>query len=142
MVLRSIGKPAHVRTIKKELQDMFPATSHMSEHNVRSALGNGEPELFRRVGRGTFGLAEWGLPSASNSVDLARQILESEIRWMSLQELTVRMKRMGWQYQAKSIGRALDSEDRRPNRIIRRVGDSQTACYGIAGWVFHESRVA
>ena len=63
MVLQSIGKPAHFRTIKKELQDMFPETSNMSEHNVLSALGNREPELFRRVGRGTFGLAEWDCPS-------------------------------------------------------------------------------
>ena len=139
MVLRSIGKPAHFRTIKKGLQDMFPATGNMSEHNVLSALGNREPELFRRVGRGTFGLAEWGLPFASNSLDLARQILESEMRWMCLRELTLRMKKIGWQYQAKSIGTALDLEDQRPNRIIRRVRDSRTVRYGIASWVCHES---
>ena len=134
MVLRSIGKPAHFRTIKKELQDMFPETSIASEHNVLSALGNKEPELFRRVGRGTFGLAEWGLPFASDSLDLARQILESEMRWMSPQELTLRMKRMGWQYQERSIGRALALEDRRPSRIIRCVRNSRTVRYGIASW--------
>ena len=139
IVLRSIAKPAHFKTIRKRLQDMYPETSDMSERHVHAVLGNGEPEVFRRVGLGTFGLAAWGLPFASDSADLARQILESEMRWMSPQELTLRMKTMGWQYHAKGIGRALDLEDKRPNRIIRRVRDSRTVRYGIASWVFHES---
>ena len=41
MVLRSIGKPAHFRTIKKELQDLFPETSVASEHNVSVHSGIG-----------------------------------------------------------------------------------------------------
>ena len=58
-VLREIGTPAHFTQIAKKQNEMFPERQ-LKPHHISSRLV--ENALFRWVDRGTYGLAEWGLP--------------------------------------------------------------------------------
>lgn len=57
-VLREIGVPAHFTLITEKINDRFPGRI-LRPHHVHQHLMN---PLFRWVDRGTYGLAEWGLP--------------------------------------------------------------------------------
>ena len=69
-VLRRLGSPTHFTAIAAGIRDQFLDRGHVSDHSVHVILSDREPEIFRRVARGTYGLAEWGLPAASDSVNL------------------------------------------------------------------------
>jgi hypothetical protein len=133
-VLRQIGKPAHFRAVATLMRQTSPEDPDITDHNVHAILGRYVPNIFRRVALGTYGLAEWGLPFATDSVDFARQILEAEIRWMSLQDIAVKMRQAGWRYKENSIRTALDLEDGRTRRIIRRIVTPNGNRYGLAWW--------
>ncbi len=57
-ILREIGVPAHFTLITEKINDRFPDRI-LKPHHVHQHLMN---PLFRWVDRGTYGLAEWGLP--------------------------------------------------------------------------------
>ena len=69
-VLRRLGSPTHFTGIATAVRDQFSDQGHFSDHSVYVLLGNHEPEIFRRVAPGTYGLADWRLPAASDSVNL------------------------------------------------------------------------
>jgi hypothetical protein len=58
IALKEIGVPAHVTIITEKINELFPGRALKPGH-VNIHLIN---PLFRWVDRGTYGLAEWGLP--------------------------------------------------------------------------------
>ncbi len=58
IVLRELGIPAHFTVITENINKRFPGRNLKPNH-VHNYLMN---PLFRWVDRGTYGLAEWGLP--------------------------------------------------------------------------------
>ncbi len=58
IVLREIGVPSHFTLITEKINDRFPGRALKPNH-LQNHLMN---PLFRWVDRGTYGLAEWGLP--------------------------------------------------------------------------------
>lgn len=58
IILREIGVPAHFLVITEKINARFPGRN-LKPRDVHSRLDN---PLFRWVDRGTYGLAEWGLP--------------------------------------------------------------------------------
>lgn len=58
IALRDIGVPAHYTTITNRINELYPDRDLKPNH-VHNHLSN---PLFRWVDRGTYGLAEWGLP--------------------------------------------------------------------------------
>lgn len=132
--VRQIGTSAHFMEITRRVNDKLTPDNRMTERAVHAILGNYEPTVFRRVGLGTFGLAEWGLPAAKDSVDLVCQILEGETAWLTTQQIVVKARSLGWRTKPESIVIALDLEDQRPNRRVRRVGPATSIRYGLSWW--------
>ena len=132
--LRQLGKPAHFTDITRRVNSNLGADEVMTERAVHATLGAREPRIFRRVGIGTFGLAEWGLPAAKHSVDLVCRILEGEFNWMTFQEIAIKARALGWQAKPQSIKMALDLEDQKPSRRVRSVGPNTSARYGLSWW--------
>lgn len=58
IALRDIGVPAHFITITNRINELYPER-YLKPNHVHNYLSN---PLFRWVDRGTYGLAEWGLP--------------------------------------------------------------------------------
>lgn len=58
IVLRESGIPLHFREITERVNNRFPDRS-LSPNHVLNSL---DSPIFRWVDRGTYGLAEWGLP--------------------------------------------------------------------------------
>ena len=132
--LRRIGRPAHFSEVAREVNGQLTSKQRMTERAVHAVLGNKEPRVFRRVGLGTFGLAEWGLPAAKDSVDLVCQILEDELNWLTFQEIAVKASALGWQAKPESIRIALEAEDRKPTRRVRSIGSDSLARFGLSWW--------
>ncbi|MYC08004.1 MAG: hypothetical protein F4X57_12675 [Chloroflexi bacterium] len=132
--LRQIGSPTHFTDITQHVNKRLSAGDWTTERAVHGILSNHEPAVFRRVGPGTFGLAEWGLLAARDSVDLVYQILEAETAWLTPQQITMKARSVGWRAKSQSIIVALDLEDQRPNRRVRRVGSATSTKYGLSWW--------
>ena len=132
--LRRLGKPAHFTEIARQVNRQLDSGHSMTERAVHATLGTHEPRVFRRVGLGTFGLAEWGLPIAKDSVDLVCQILEGELNWLTFQEITTKARALGWQAKPQSIKMALHLEDQKPTRRLRSIGSKASARYGLSWW--------
>ena len=132
--LRQLGTPAHFSEVTKWVNLLLHRDCRMSERAVHAMLGNHEPEIFRRVGLGTFGLAEWGLPAVKDTVDLVCQILEGEIRWLTFQEIVLKARATGWRVRPESIRAALDLENGRANRRVRKEGSGEYLRFGLSWW--------
>ena len=132
--LRQLGISSHFTEIARHVDELLGAGSQTTEHAVRAILGNYEPAIFRRVGLGTFGLAEWGLPAAKNIVDLVCQILEREAAWLTTQQIAVKVRSAGWRVRPESISIALDLETHRPKRRIRSVKSVKSTRVGLSWW--------
>ena len=132
--VRQLGRSAHFSEITNRVNMLLPKDCRMSKRAVHAMLGNHEPRVFRRVGLGTFGLAEWGLPAVKDSVDLVCQILERDITWLTFQEIVSRAKSAGWRVKPESIKAALDLETERANRRVRKVGLGELGRFGLSGW--------
>lgn len=65
IVLRETGVPSHFTLITRKINDRFPGRDLKPNH-VHNHLMN---PLFRWVDRGTYGLAEWGLPEIKPKVN-------------------------------------------------------------------------
>ena len=132
--LRQLGTPAHFTEIARHVNELLGPNDQTTERAVHGILGNHEPAVFRRVGLGTFGLAEWGLPAAKDSVDLVCQILEREIAWLTAQQIAVKARSAGWRVKPESIRIALDLENHRPQRRVRSVGPLKSTKFGLSWW--------
>jgi len=58
IVLRESGVPLHFTAMAEEINKRFPERNFRPNHVLNSLC----TPIFRWVGRGTYGLAEWGLP--------------------------------------------------------------------------------
>ena len=132
--LRKLHKTTHFTVIAKSANELLGHGDHITVRAVHAMLGNPKSAIFRRVGLGSFGLAEWGLPSAKDSIDLVCQILEREISWMTFQEIAVKARSLGWEVQPTSIEIALALEIERPTRRVRSVGSGTIARFGLSWW--------
>ncbi|MEI8131490.1 MAG: sigma factor-like helix-turn-helix DNA-binding protein [Leptolinea sp.] len=105
--LRKIGSPAHFSEIAALYNELYPDRP-LSEHNVHAKLGRNE---FVRVGRGTYGLAEWGLHNDGNIPNAIRRILITHNRPMSVAEISEEVLRT-WRVSYASIVVAANSDAR------------------------------
>ena len=69
-VLRRLDSPTHFTGIAAAVRNQFSDRGHVSDHSVHVILSEREPEIFRRVAPGTYGLADWRLPAPSDSINL------------------------------------------------------------------------
>ena len=132
--MRQLGKPAHFTEVAKLVNSLLPSNGQMTQRAVHAMLGNHEPKIFRRVGLGTFGLAELGLPAVKDSVDLVCQILEGKISWLTFQQIAMKAKSAGWRAKPASIKAALDIENDLKYRRVRKVGSGEFARFGLSWW--------
>ena len=66
-VLRRLNRPTHFTGIATAVRRQFSDRGHVTDHSVHAILGHHEPAIFRRVGPGTYGLADWRLPAAGSA---------------------------------------------------------------------------
>ena len=64
-VLRRLDRPTHFTGIATAVRSQFSDRGHVTDHAVHAVLGHHEPTIFRRVGPGTYGLADWRHSSAT-----------------------------------------------------------------------------
>ena len=69
-VLRKLDSPTHFTGIASAVRDQFSDQGHVFDHSVQAILWDHEPEIFRRVAPGTYGLADWRLPASSDDGNL------------------------------------------------------------------------
>jgi hypothetical protein len=115
IVLREHGKPLHYSEIAERVNQRLPEDQQTTAHNIHAHIGR-LPEIFVRVGRGLFGLAEWGLVQESCSADTAYRILQEEGRALHIEALTDRVLET-WHVKRNSVKAAIDLDDR-----IEQVG--------------------
>ena len=137
--VRQLALPSHFSNIAEQVNLLLPEGDGMSQHAVHAMLGHHEPKIFRRVGLGTFGLAEWGLPAVKDSVDLVCQILEGKLSWLTFQEISLMAKSHGWQVKPESIRAAMEIEIVGKYRRLRKVGTGESAKFGLSWW--HDPQV-
>jgi hypothetical protein len=66
-VLRRLNRPTHFTGIATAVRSQFSDRGHVTDHAVHAILGHHEPTIFRRVGPGTYGLADWRHSSATST---------------------------------------------------------------------------
>ncbi|HSH79999.1 MAG TPA: hypothetical protein VLA19_15855 [Herpetosiphonaceae bacterium] len=101
----------------------MPEAQQTTARNIHGQLGR-LPNIFVRVGRGTFGLAEWGLVQERSSADTACRLLEEEGAPLDLETLTDRVLDV-WQIQRRSVRAAIDLDP--------RFEEVRTGVYWLAG---------
>lgn len=114
--LRHIGHPAHYSEITKVHNELFPDKS-ITEHGINAVIHGNSP--FARVGRGRYGLLEWGLPEDGSLGNAICRILNQKNRSMTTAEITKEILET-WKVQPVSIIAAIDTD----NRFVR-LGNGQ-----------------
>ena len=66
-VLRRLNRPTHFTGIASAVRSQFSDRGHVTDHAVHAILGHHEPTIFRRVGPGTYGLADWRQSQATST---------------------------------------------------------------------------
>jgi len=110
IVLRQHGKPMHFTEIAEHVNRRLPASQQTKAHNIHAHIGR-LPNLFVRVGRGLFGLAEWGLVQEDSSADTAYRILCETGHALDIEVLTDRVLEI-WQVQRSSVRAGIDLDAR------------------------------
>lgn len=73
MALRRIGHPMHYSEITEMANKLLPPDMQTGPHNIHAQMQR-YPDIFVRVGQGTYGLAEWGLEPAEFYPDIIERI--------------------------------------------------------------------
>lgn len=107
--LRAIGDPAHFTKIAQVHNSMFPEKV-MSDHSVQAVLF-GNDKLFVRVGRGTYGLLEWGLISDGTIANTVWRIINNNKSPVLLGEIKNEVQKT-WQVESNSIDAAIYTDSR------------------------------
>lgn len=110
IVLRKHGKPLHFTEIAERVNQRLPQDKQTGVHNMHNQLGR-LPNIFVRVGRGLFGLAEWGLVQEDHSADTAYRILRETGHPLELEELIDRTLEI-WHVQRNSVRAGVDLDPR------------------------------
>jgi hypothetical protein len=74
LALRELGEPAHYTVIAERTNARLPADKQVSARNIHVHIHR-RSDVFVRVGKGIFGLREWGLPDDGNLANAAYRVL-------------------------------------------------------------------
>jgi len=107
-IMRQIGQPAHFSEIS-DMYDEIYSDQPLSEHGVHTVL-SGRNE-FVRVGRGKYGLPEWGLHDDGNVSNAVLRILVNHKHPMFLADITDEVLKT-WDVQSSAVISAIDSDAR------------------------------
>jgi len=109
LAMRRMGHPAHFTEIAKAANELLPPDKQLSpQYTYNILLSN---DLFVRVGRGIFGLAEWGLPSDGCLADAAYRVLSEANRPLHIDVLTDKVLET-WRARRMSVLVAVENDDR------------------------------
>ncbi len=86
MALHKLGKPSHFTVIMTAANETLPPMQRLSSRNCHAILSR-KTDLFVWVGRGTFGLSEWGIKKVRFYVDIAEEYLEQRKEPLSNEEI-------------------------------------------------------
>ncbi len=95
-----------------------------SERNVHAWMQR-FPDVFIRVGRGIYGLAEWGLPNDGSVANAVVRVLTEAGEPLSIIEVQDRVL-AAWQVEESTIYQAMISDP--------RVVSVRPGVYGLAAW--------
>ncbi len=98
-VLKQIGEPAHFTEITRVHKQLFPEIE-AEPHNIHAVLGS-NPK-FVRVGRGKYGLSEWGLHDDGNLANAVRRVLIEAKTPLNLDEIITEVLKT-WEVSTNSI---------------------------------------
>jgi hypothetical protein len=121
---REISSPAHYREIAERLSASQPEDERLTRHSVH-ALMQRYPRVFARVGRGVYGLTEWGMLDDGNVAEAIDRALREAGRSLPMDEI-VRCVLATCHVSPTTVSVAL-GQDRR----FQRVGKDS---YGLAEW--------
>jgi hypothetical protein len=107
-VMRQMGQPAHFHEIA-ELYNQIYQDRPFTPNSVHGLLSSRKE--FVRVGRGKFGLAEWGLQNDGNVSNAVRRILAHNQQPMLLADITDEVLKT-WDVQKAAIVAAIDNDAR------------------------------
>jgi hypothetical protein len=90
IVLRETGVPLHFTAMTEEVNKRFPERN-VSPNHVLNSL---DTPIFRWVGRGTYGLAEWGLPEIKprENYAAAKEAIQSFLQELNRPAKTVEIE--------------------------------------------------
>ena len=77
MILCALGRPAHYTEMARLTNEVLPASMRTSDRLIHAQMQR-ESDVFARVGRGTYGLKEWGLERPPYYADIIAEVLEGE----------------------------------------------------------------
>ncbi|HID61519.1 MAG TPA: hypothetical protein EYP49_02055, partial [Anaerolineae bacterium] len=109
LAMRQMGHPAHFTEIARAANELLPPDKQLSPQYAYNILLSND--LFVRVGRGIFGLAEWGLPSDRCLADAAYRVLSEANRPLHIDVLTDKVLET-WQARRMSVLVAVENDDR------------------------------
>lgn len=87
LTLRAIGEPAHYTLIAQRANKMLEKEMRTPVRNFYTMLCH-RTELFVRVGRGIFGLKEWGLSDDGNLANAAYRVLAEAGKPLHIEAIT------------------------------------------------------
>lgn len=108
IILKEIGYPVHFKEITKIYNQQFP--ENQCRPNVIMNILQGK-NGFVRVGRGLYGLPEWGLHDDGSLANAVRRILAASGKPMSLDEICAEVLKT-WQVSEISILVAIQTDTR------------------------------
>jgi len=124
LALREVGEPEHYSVIAKRVNALLPPDQRTTPHNILAELGR-RADLFVRVGRGVFGLREWGLPDDGCLANAAHRVLSEAGEPLHIEVITDRVLET-WRAGRPSVLAAVLNDDR-----FHRVAP---AVFGLIEW--------
>lgn len=110
LALREIGEPVHYETIAKETNALLPKKLKARPRLIYAELLRRD-DLFVRVGKGIFGLKEWGIPDDGNLANAAHRVLSEAGKPLHYEVITDRVLET-WRVRPSSVYVALQSDHR------------------------------
>ena len=124
LILRELGEPSHYTVIAERTNNLLLPEYQTSARNIHAHLHR-RSDIFIRVGRGIFGLREWGLPDDGGLANAVYRVLVEAGQPLHLETITDRVLET-WHARRFSVYVAIINDDR-----FRRVGVST---YGLVAW--------
>jgi hypothetical protein len=108
--LNTLGEPHHYGEICSHINAQSPDGQQMTERSVYSCLQL-YSDTFVRVGRGVYGLVEWGLPDDGSVANAVCRVLAEAGRPLTKEEITERVLQT-WRVGETTVQAALYGDDR------------------------------
>ena len=120
--LKHIGIPAHFKEIATTCKLLNPEMD-ITEQIIHNILSNNE-NIFARIGRGTYGLSEWGLHSDGSLANAVWRVINTRKHPMTLEEIQEEVQQT-WQVENSSIQAAISMDSRFTKMQDGRIGLTQ-----------------